>query len=428
MSRLHMPGHKGKPLLGCEPLDITEISGADELYAPSGIIAESERNAAALFGAGRTLYSTEGSSHCIRAMLYLAMPRTGERPLILAARNVHKSFISACALLDIDVEWIFGGGLCSCTVSPDELDRRLKGMQSLPFAVYVTSPDYLGNISDIEGLGAVCRRYGLPLLVDNAHGAYLRFLPVPQHPIGLGADMCCDSGHKTLPVLTGGAYLHISKSACADYISGAESAMALFGSTSPSYLILQSLDICNRCISDGYPRRIAECADKIAVLRKRLSDAGCSVCGSEPLKLVIDTASMGRNGSETADELRKNSVECEFSDLSHVVLMFTPENPDVDYDRVFEALSRAAKSKRPSLPVPVVHGHKPKSVMSIRRAMFAAHERIPAVSADGRVCGAPAVSCPPEIPIIVSGEIITAGEIELMRRYGIDEVEVVAEK
>ena len=91
MVRFHMPGHKGAGFLGCEGFDITEVSGADELYEAEGIIAESERNAASLFGAGRTFYSTEGSSQCIRAMLRLAMLRqTGGTPLILAARNVHK--------------------------------------------------------------------------------------------------------------------------------------------------------------------------------------------------------------------------------------------------------------------------------------------------------------------------------------------------
>ena len=105
-SRLHMPGHKGVPFLGCENRDITEICGADELYEAEGIIAASEKNANALFGFGRTIYGTEGSSQCIRTMLFLALQerknRT-ERPVILAARNAHKAFLYSCALLDVDV-------------------------------------------------------------------------------------------------------------------------------------------------------------------------------------------------------------------------------------------------------------------------------------------------------------------------------------
>ena len=109
-ARLHMPGHKGQSLLGFEPLDITEICGADELYAPEGIIAESEANATRLFGTAHTYYSTEGSSQCIRAMLCLALqgaPRTGKRPVLLAARNAHKALLYAAVLLDFDIRWLW---------------------------------------------------------------------------------------------------------------------------------------------------------------------------------------------------------------------------------------------------------------------------------------------------------------------------------
>lgn len=103
VSRLHMPGHKGQPFLGCEALDITEVQGADALFEADGILLQSEEHAAALFGAARTLYSTEGSSLCIRAMLFLALTcrPAGTAPLILAARNVHRSFVYAAALLDL---------------------------------------------------------------------------------------------------------------------------------------------------------------------------------------------------------------------------------------------------------------------------------------------------------------------------------------
>ena len=108
MSRFHMPGHKGKSVLGCEALDITEISGADVLGSASGIIAESEANAALLFNTSKTFYSAEGSSLCIKAMLALIKKHSPRKmPKILATRNAHKSFVYACALLDIEPEWIF---------------------------------------------------------------------------------------------------------------------------------------------------------------------------------------------------------------------------------------------------------------------------------------------------------------------------------
>ena len=205
MSRLHMPGHKGT--LYSE--DITEVKGADALYEADGIIAKSEQNATKIFGTKQTLYSTEGSSQCIKAMLMLALnnrENKSERPLVLAARNVHKAFISAAALIDFDVKWLMPkttDSLCKCIISKEQLKETLENSAKKPNAVYITSPDYLGNIADIRGLSEVCKEFDIPLLVDNAHGAYLKFLG--NHPIDLGADMCCDSAHKTLPVLTGGA-------------------------------------------------------------------------------------------------------------------------------------------------------------------------------------------------------------------------------
>ncbi|MBR6812647.1 MAG: PLP-dependent transferase, partial [Oscillospiraceae bacterium] len=209
--RLHMPGHKGEGPLGVEALDITEISGADSLYEAEGIIRQSEEIASEIFGC-RTYYSAEGSSLAIRAMLYLALmqaKKQGRAPLVAAGRNAHKTFMSAAALLDIDIMWLWGSGesYLACQIEAESLDKTLSECTVLPFAVYITSPDYLGNTLDIASLAKVCRKYGVLLLVDNAHGAYLKFLG--RHPIELGANMCCDSAHKTLGVLTGGAYLHI---------------------------------------------------------------------------------------------------------------------------------------------------------------------------------------------------------------------------
>ena len=215
--RLHMPGHKGAPFLGCEALDITEFDGADDLFCPDGIIEKSEKNASEIFGA-HTFYSTGGSTLAIQTMLRLFLLYSKERnvpPKILAARNVHKAFINAAALLNIDVDFIYpksAASYYSCPIKKSDVERALSSDSSVS-AVYITSPDYIGNISDIKGISEICKKRGVLLLVDNAHGAYLKFLKDDLHPIALGADMCCDSAHKTLPVLTGGAYLHISKNA-----------------------------------------------------------------------------------------------------------------------------------------------------------------------------------------------------------------------
>ena len=215
--RLHMPGHKGVSMLGCESLDITETYGADSLYEADGIIKDSETNASLLFECD-TFYSTEGSSQCIRAMLYLTAleaKKAGKKPRVLAARNAHKVFLSAAALLDLDVEWIHGGDtFLSCNISAKDVEAAI--LKYAPTTLYLTSPDYLGNVLDIAEISTVCKKYGVLLLVDNAHGAYLKFLEKSHFPIDLGADICCSSAHKTLPVLTGGAYLHIANSDIAE--------------------------------------------------------------------------------------------------------------------------------------------------------------------------------------------------------------------
>ena len=211
--RLHMPGHKGMPgPLRIEPYDITEIEGADVLSQACGIIAESEANAGTLFGC-RTLYSTEGSSLCIRAMVFLLKKialHKGREPRILATRNMHRSFLDAVAALDVAVDWIMprkGDSYERCDVTGEELSQILSECREegrMPVAVFVTSPDYLGHTLDIAALTDVCHERGCFLAVDNAHGAYRKFLAESEHPMDFGADLCCDSAHKTLPVLTGG--------------------------------------------------------------------------------------------------------------------------------------------------------------------------------------------------------------------------------
>ena len=177
-------------------------------------------------------------------MLFLALqsaPQNGKRPVLLAARNAHKALLYAAALLDFDIRWLWPsaqaeGALCSCPVTAEALTGALHALAQQgiePFGVYVTSPDYLGGVQDIPAMAAVCRAQGVPLLVDNAHGAYLRFLPQNCHPIAQGAAMCCDSAHKTLPVVTGGAYLHLAHDAPVQDEAAVRGALALFGSTSP---------------------------------------------------------------------------------------------------------------------------------------------------------------------------------------------------
>lgn len=423
-ARLHMPGHKGRCFLGCEPWDITEIHGADALYEAEGILAESEQNAAALFGSQRTCYSTEGSSQCIRAMLYLAAA-SGSRTVV-AARNVHRAFVSAAALLDLEIRWLWpeeSRSLCGCPISPAQLEEALGSLPEPPAAVYLTSPDYLGGMAEIPALAQVCHQHGTLLLVDNAHGAYLRFLEPSLHPLDLGADLCCDSAHKTLPVLTGGAYLHIAKTAPASLAENGKTALALFGSTSPSYLTLCSLDQCNRYLAEGYPARLQETAAQLEALRAQLRQAGWQVEVSDPLRVTL-RAVEGLSGQALAQRLRQGGVECEYADQDFLVLMATPENTWEDFERVLAALG---ETRLPPSPLPCLPLARGRQVCSIRQALFSPHELVPAEGSLGRVCGIPTVGCPPAVPIAVAGEEIGPQALELFQRYGVHKVDVLSQ-
>lgn len=426
--RLHMPGHKGNAFLGCERFDITEIKGADELYAADGIIAESEKNAASLFNTARTVYSTEGSSQCIRAMIYLASTENGgdHRKYVLAARNVHKTFIYALALCDVDVIWLSGktDSVCSCEIAACDVENALKNAECPPIAVYVTSPDYLGRRLEIKEIADVCHKYGTKLIVDNAHGAYLHFLPEKSHPIDLGADMCCDSAHKTLPSLTGGAYLHIRKSAPEYYSENAKNAMALFGSTSPSYLTLSSLDLCNRYLSDGFEAKLREKAEQINNAKQALTENGWDIIPSEPMKITI-LAPEGKSGTELADFLRSAGFECEYADGEYVVLMISCETKESE---LLSLIRKMEKNLLPQRKPFVFTTSAPQKAMTVREAIFSKSETIPVSLAKGRICADPTVGCPPAVPIAVSGEIIGKEQIQLFLHYGTDKISVVKRK
>ena len=419
--RLHMPGHKGRGGAFSVDMDITEVKGADALYEADGIIKESEMNASELFGS-HTFYSTEGSSLAIRAMLHLAICHgrsEGRKPLVLAGRNAHKVFISAAALIGFDIEWLLGGeNYLSCTITAEEIERRLSTMEDLPCAVYLTSPDYLGNTVDIRKIADTCHKFGVLLLIDNAHGAYLKFLPESRHPIDLLADMCADSAHKTLPALTGAAYLHISK-ALPDYFKeNAKSALSLYGSTSPSYLILASLDLANL-----WANKLCDALSMAKELREKLEKRGFELCGDEPLKLTVCPKSYGYTGVELSELLLEKGISCEFADPDYVVFMFSSASVALDFERLSRAL--LSIERRSCVIAPMPSPSLPLRAMSPREAIFSPSELIPLDDAEGRVLAAVSVGCPPAVPLVVSGEVIDSKAIEAMRYYGITKVSVI---
>lgn len=424
--RMHMPGHKGRSpvpeLAGAYAYDLTEISGADSLFEAEGIIAESEKKAAELFGSRETVYSCGGSTLCIQAMLYL-MRQEGRR--VVAARTVHRAFLNACVLLGLEITWVYpskGHGILSGAYTAEDFAHALEALEGEPACVYLTSPDYLGHTADIRSIAEVSHRFGAPLLVDNAHGAHLAFYEESRHPMALGADLCCDSAHKMLPCLTGCAYLHTANAAYAGRLKGA---MGMFGSTSPSYLMLLSLDLCNRFLEESCRERLCRVTELAEGMRERLR--GKVIFGSEggdPLHISIDTAAMGCDGRKIAEQLEEVGCYAEYAGREAVVLLLSAWEEPEQAAHLEECLLGCDFTPEGKAEEPPVFP-QPEVRCSVREAALAESEVIPVTRALGRVCAGVRVPCPPAVPIVISGEWIDMQTMKTLRYYGIHEVEVI---
>ena len=419
-----MPGHKGKNLLGFEKYDITEISGADSLFQAKSIIKESEDNASKIFNA-HTFYSCEGSSLSIKAMVYLALlwgKENNRVPLILAGRNAHKGFLNACALNDADIVWLYSkkSTYLSCDIDTVFLEDYLKSAETLPCAVYITSPDYLGNITDLCTIAQICKKYKVLLLVDNAHGAYLNFLNM--HPLNFGADLVCDSAHKTLPVLTGGGYLHVSKNAPKTIKNNVKDALSLFASTSPSYLILQSLDKFNGQ-AENFKKELNSILPYIENAKNILTKNGFTLYGNEPLKLTVKTKPYGYLGTEFAYVLEEQNIFAEFADPDFCTFMLSIKKKELT--KLTKALLKIKKQTPIEKAPPVLT--ESKKMLTPRQALFSPCETVKIKNANGRILASPSVSCPPAVPIIAVGEEINEKTIEAFKYYGVKEIKVVKE-
>lgn len=424
--RMHMPGHKGAGILGFEGMDLTEIYGADELFAAEGIIKKSEQNASNLFGCP-TYYSTQGSTLCIQTMCTILCQDAkskGKKPKILAGRNAHRSFIHAAALLDFDIEWLYGNSdYLSCKIHAEDLEKAI--IESHPTAVYLTNPDYLGNLLDIQSLASVCKKHNVLLAIDNAHGAYLRFLEPSLHPIDLGADLCCDSAHKTLPVLTGGAYLHLSDSLNQVWKNDVKHFMEYFSSTSPSYLIMASLDATNEVLDTTFRNSLSECIQRVDGLKNTLVQYGYTILSGEPMKITISTKEFGYTGNEIANLLMECDIYPEFYDSDYIVLMPSPYNTKDDLKRLETCL--CGIERKPILVNKPPKLEQSKKAMNVRQALFSSSITLDVSKSLGQVCSSVTVSCPPAILPVIPGEVISESSIEVMKYYGIETVRVVKE-
>ena len=406
----HTPGHKNNPAAlppDLYSLDFTELPDTDSLFDASGPIRRAEELAAELFGAARTCLSAGGCTLCIQAMLRLAAPEGGK---ILCSRVIHRSAVNAMALLGLEPVWAMPGDV-------------VKALEANPdvTAVYVTSPDYYGRLLDITSISAACRKKDVPLLVDCAHGAHLKFAAPGLHPLELGASMTADSAHKTLGVLTGGAWLNIGD---ARYAEGAKRAMALFGSTSPAYPVMASLDWAREWLA-GHPGAFGPLRERVGGLRELARGRGIALPEGpcDPTRLTLDTASAGVPGTRAAELFRAAGVEPEYADARFLVLIATPFNTEEDFRRAERAVER--------LPVggPLPRGPElpplPPVGAGLREAVLAAAETVPLERAAGRLAAEAACPCPPGVPAVMPGERVTEEAAEFLRGYGFFTIKVL---
>ncbi len=406
----HTPGHKNNPSALPQDLfslDFTELPDTDSLFEANGPILEAEQLAAKLFGAQRSCISAGGCTLCIQAMFRLAVPNGGK---VICSRVVHRSAVNTMALLDLQPVWAMPGELISTIKNHPEAK-----------AVYVTSPNYYGELLDIPAIAQACREIDLPLLVDNAHGTHLMFTEPKLHPLALGASMTACSAHKTLNVLTGGAWLNIADSRFAE---GVKDAMALFGSTSPNYAVMASLDLA-RAWMETHKGEYAKLQRRVAEIRNTAEEHGIAMPAglTDPTRITLNTGSIGMSGTSAAGIFRGAGAEPEYADRTHVVLIATPFNTEADFVRLADAID--VLPVRNALPETAVLPPLPPVKTSLREAIFAPAHTTDLEDAVGKIAAEAACPCPPGVPVVMPGEEVTKEAIDFLRGYGFFSIKVL---
>ena len=431
----HMPGHKRNPDTVNTDLpfdrDITEIDGFDNLHHPEGILKKAQETAASVYDTKECYYSVNGSTAALLAAVSATVPRNGQ---ILVARNCHKAVYHALYLRNLIPTYVYpqiNGG-----ISSDKVERALAENPEIK-AVLLTSPTYDGVVSDIEKIAEIVHRYEIPLIVDEAHGAHFHFSNYfPTSAAELGADLVIQSFHKTLPSMTQTAVLHN----CSDRVDSRliRRFMGIYQSSSPSYILMASMDACmEKMSSDGNEmfreftkilekarRRLSECK-YIRLVSPEIGTAG--VFDYDRSKLLFSTRYASMTGSELAQILlEKYHIQVEMETEHYVLALAAVGDSGEGFERLCQAIeeinqeeAQKKKEKRET--------EEPKAgrtaytslsqFMSITEAMESESEIRKLEESVGRISAEFGYLYPPGIPLIVPGEQITGQFIRNMRIY-----------
>ncbi len=435
-----MPGHKrNTELLGVSlpfDIDITEIDGFDDLHASCGILKNSSDKARKVFHSEHSYMLINGSTCGILSAIRTV---TNYGDNIIIARNCHKSVYNGCLLNNLEINFIFppqdeSSGVCG-SVSPESVLEAIKGSPDSK-AVVITSPTYEGVISDIRSISRITHSYGIPLIVDNAHGAHQRFFGLMDgEPVECGADIVISSLHKTLPSLTQTAVAHIN----GDIIDHRrfEKELAIFETSSPSYILMASIDKCldflkNDCdLFEKYKLRLQKFSESINKLKylKVLCHGSDSISNHnfysfDPGKIVICTSGTSISGVELSDILRKKyNMELEMAYPFYAVAMTSVCDTDDGFQRLSNALIDIDKSLSHSeINIPVLPFPKPKKS---GLGIIEANDKTLPLGSE-KISRDYIFAYPPGIPIVIPGEFLddeTVSYIETLKASGIKVIE-----
>lgn len=416
--RMHMPGHKGKcappELAGAAGIDFTELEGTGNLYTGEGPIAEAEALCAKTWGADGCCFLTGGSTQGVHAALALCA-KNGDA--VLLDRNSHRSFFTGMALLGLEPVYLTapsGGSVAAALDARPDIRT-----------VCVTSPTYYGAALDIEGIAAACRARGAALFVDEAHGAHFPFVGMGGCAVSRGADISVASAHKTLPALGSAAMLFLSRGTARE---DARAMTAMFGTSSPSYAIMASIDWARAYMTEGGgAAEYMRAARAVSDIRKDINSRGVfrALCGADraafdPTRLTVDMGTLG--GKRAAALLgEKYGVVCEMADRDRAVFIVTCADSDGDLERLdsalraLEALAPSSGAQRAFPPVPA-----PVRVMSVRDAAFSPRRSVALSDAEGCAAAECIAPYPPGVPVLAPGERITAGLLGYLSGTGFD--------
>ena len=407
--RMHMPGHKGKLLPAPElsplaPLDLTELSATGNLYEAGAPFDAAQGLWAERFGFPFCQFLTGGSTMGIHTGLAL-LCRPGDTVLI--DRSCHRAVFHAMALLDLrpvylERPWLEEEGTAG-PVSPGAVDRALENHPEIT-TVCITSPTYYGLLSDVEAIARTVHAHGGRLFVDGAHGAHLPFLGM--RPFA-GADAAAVSAHKTLPAMGQSALL---------FAGGLDPALvrrtaSVFGTSSPSYPMLASLDLARDYMEREGERAYRRTARRVALLRRRFPSLGGEL-PLDPCRLVLKV----KNGPAFAAALEARDIFPEMEDGGHVVFICTAQDSEEDLDRLEGALEELRDMTGPCPPIPAPP--LPEQVLSPRQALFAPSRELPPEDCEGEIAACQVAPYPPGVPVVAPGERISKKELAYLHQIG----------